>query len=104
MITARHTQTLSDFRNNADETLERLNQTGDAEIITVNGEVRAVLLAPGAYAELAGAWKAEIEADVTAILRSRREFEEGKGQDVRIAFAQLREELSSIKPAQKAAG
>jgi hypothetical protein len=47
MITARHTQTLSDFRDNADATIARLNQTGDAEIITVNGEACAVLLAPG---------------------------------------------------------
>jgi len=103
MITARHTQTLSDFRDNADATIARLNQTGDAEIITVDGEVCAVLLAPGVYAELAGAREVEIQADVNVILRSRREFEEGKGQDVRIAFAKLREELSPAGPAQSGA-
>jgi hypothetical protein len=42
MIATERTQSLTDFRLKAAETLERLNQTGEAEIITVNGEARAV--------------------------------------------------------------
>src|SRR5438874_2509301 len=53
MISTQHTQSLTDFRQKATETLDRLNQTGEAEILTVNGEARAVLLSPAAYDELA---------------------------------------------------
>jgi prevent-host-death family protein len=44
---------LSDFRQKAGETLDRINRTGNAEILTVNGEARAVLLSPAAYDEIA---------------------------------------------------
>lgn len=36
MISTEHTQSLSDFRKKAAQTIERLNQTGEAEILTVN--------------------------------------------------------------------
>ncbi len=39
MIATEHTQSLANFRQTAAETLDRLNQTGEPEIITVNGEV-----------------------------------------------------------------
>jgi hypothetical protein len=40
---------LSEFRQTPDETIDRLNQTGEAEILTVNGEPCAVLLSPAVY-------------------------------------------------------
>ena len=46
MIATQHTQSLTDFRQNANQTLDRLGKTGEAEILTVNGEARAVLLSP----------------------------------------------------------
>jgi prevent-host-death family protein len=53
MIASQHTQSLTDFRQKATETLNRLNKTGQAEILTVNGKARAVLLSPKGYDELA---------------------------------------------------
>ena len=45
MIATKHTQSLTEFRQKANQTFGTfLNKSGDAEILTVNGESRAVLL------------------------------------------------------------
>ena len=46
------TQSLADFCQRATETLDRLNETDEAQTITVDGEARAILLSPSAYDEL----------------------------------------------------
>lgn len=95
MLSTEHTQSLSDFRHKAGETLDRLNQTGEAEILTVNGEARAVLLSPAAYDAMAR--EVLIARDIAAIQLARQEFKTGKGKDVRKAFAGLRTELLALK-------
>jgi prevent-host-death family protein len=102
MLSTKHTQSLSDFRQNATETLKRLNKTGQAEILTVNGEARAVLISPSAYDELTQAREAEIERDVAAIRRSMKEIEQGKVLDLETAFADIRAQLLSMKSKQGA--
>ena len=97
MLLTEHTQSLSDFRQKASETLDRLAKTGAAEIITVNGEARAVLLSPAAYDELAK--EAEVARDVAAIRKAMKEFDEGKGRPLRELSAELRAELSAMKAA-----
>ena len=103
MISTQHTQSLSDFRQKAAETLDRLNKTGQAEILTVNGEARAVLIAPAVYDELARAREVEIEHDIAAIRRSRKQIADGKTHDLETAFADIRAELVAMKSKQGAA-
>lgn len=91
MIATRHTQSLTDFRQNATETLERLGKTGEAELITVNGEAKAVMMSPAAFDEMAR--ELQTIRDVESIRISMKEFAEGKGIDAREAFARMREEL-----------
>ncbi len=98
MIATQHTQSLSDFRRKAAETIERLNLTGEAEILTVHGEARAVLLAPAVYDALAR--ETMLARDVAAIRRSIQQFEDGKSQEAVAFFNELREELLAIKAAQ----
>jgi PHD/YefM family antitoxin component YafN of YafNO toxin-antitoxin module len=98
MLATEHTQSLSDFRKNAAATIERLNKSGNAEIITVNGEARAVLVAPAVYDQMAR--EAEIARDAAMIRRSRQEFKEGKSQDASSFFGELRTELLAMKAAQ----
>ena len=98
MIASKHTQSLSEFRKKAAETIHRLNQTGEAEILTVNGEARVVLMSPAVYDEMAR--EAQLSRDVAMIRRSRQEFKEGKSQDVRTAFDELRAELLALKAQQ----
>jgi PHD/YefM family antitoxin component YafN of YafNO toxin-antitoxin module len=95
MLSTENTQSLSDFRHKAGETLDRLNQTGEAEILTVNGEARAVLLSPAAYDAMAR--EVSLARDLATIQLARKEFKEGKGKDVRAAFAELRAELLALK-------
>lgn len=97
MIATQHTQSLTDFRQKAAETLDRLNKTGEAEILTVNGEARAVLLSPAVYDELAR--EAQLTRDVTVIRQAMKEIDEGKGVDVDTAFQSIRNELLAMKAA-----
>ena len=102
MIASEHTQSLSQFRKSAAETIERLNQTGEAEILTVNGEARAVLISPAVYDELARAREAEIERDVAAIRKSHEQMAKGQVHEVGEAFAEIRAELLALKAKRKA--
>ena len=99
MLATEHTQSLSEFRKKAAATIDRLNKTGNAEILTVNGEARAVLISPAVYDELAR--EAELSRDVAAIKRAMKEFDEGKGVEAKTFFAGLRSELLSMKAARK---
>jgi PHD/YefM family antitoxin component YafN of YafNO toxin-antitoxin module len=98
MLSTEHTQSLSDFRQKASETLDRLAKTGEAEILTVNGEARAVLLSPAVYDEMAR--ELETTRDVAAIRNAMKQFEEGKGIPIEQAHRQLRDELLAMRAAQ----
>jgi len=100
MLATQHTQSLTDFRQKATETLDRLNKTGEAEILTVNGEARAVLLAPAVYDELAR--EAQLTRDVSMIRKAMREIDEGKGQEAGEFFSKLRSRLLAMKQGKRA--
>ena|SRR5579862_7264248 len=95
MLATKHTQSLTDFRQRSTETLDRLNKTGHAEIITVNGEARAVLLSPAAYDDLAR--EAQVSRDALAIRRSMKEISAGKFKEADQFFAELRAKLLKMK-------
>ena len=98
MIAAQHTQSLTDFRQKATETLDRLNKTGEAEILTVNGEARAVLLSPAVYDELAR--EAQMTRDVSVIRKAMREIDEGQGQEAGVFSDGLRSRLLAMQAGQ----
>src|SRR5450631_3388979 len=98
MVATRRTQSLTDFRQKATETLDRLNITGEAEILTVNGEARAVLLSPAAFDALAN--EAQLSHDAKVIKQAVREIAEGKGQESGEFFDSLHAELLAIKAEQ----
>jgi PHD/YefM family antitoxin component YafN of YafNO toxin-antitoxin module len=100
MIATQHTQSLTAFRQKATETLDRLNETGDAEILTVNGQARAVLLSPVVYDELTR--EALLTHDASVIRRAVRQIEGGKGRDAADVFDALRKELLAKKKKQDA--
>jgi PHD/YefM family antitoxin component YafN of YafNO toxin-antitoxin module len=98
MISTEHTQSLSDFRRNAGETLDRLSKTGEAEILTVNGEARAVLLSPVAYDELAR--ELLLARDAESIRISIQQLREGKGRKASEFFDELHARLLAMKAQQ----
>ena len=95
MLATEHTQSLTDFRAKAGETLDRLNQTGEAEIITVNGEARAVLLSPARYDAMAR----ELSRDAEVIKRSLQEYEAGDSKELHEFLDEVRAKLLSMKAA-----
>jgi prevent-host-death family protein len=94
-IASQNTQSLTDFRQSASETLNRVNRTGEAEIITVNGSARAVILSPSAYDRLAR--EALLARDAKAIKRSMKEIDEGSGTEAGTFFDSLRSDLMKKK-------
>lgn len=101
MISTQHTQSLTDFRQKATETLDRLNTTGDAEILTVNGEARAVLLSPAVYDELAR--EAQLTRDVAVVRRAMKQIDEGNYVEAEPFFSGLRAKLLAMKAEQQKA-
>ena len=97
MVAVEHTQSLTNFRAKVAETLERVNKTGEAEIITVNGEARGVLLSPAVYDQLAR--EAQVTRDVAMMKRALQEHAEGKSRPAREFFDELHERLLAMKAA-----
>ncbi len=95
ILATRNTQSLTDFRQNANETLDRLDSTGEAEIITVNGHARAVLLSPARYDELVR--EALLAHDVASIRESVKDIEAGRVVSVDEVSAHLRRGLKARK-------
>ncbi len=93
-------QSLSEFRLKADETLDRINRTGEAELLTVDGEARAVLLSPQAFEALAR--EIELSRDVCSIRKSIAQINDGKFRDVDDALNSIRSELLDMKRKQSA--
>jgi PHD/YefM family antitoxin component YafN of YafNO toxin-antitoxin module len=95
MIATRRTQSLTQFRQKATETLERLNKSGDAEIITVNGEARAILLSPSTYDEMAR--EAQLSRDAKVMRTAIEQINDGKGRPANEFFDDLKARLLSMK-------
>src|SRR2546423_12714643 len=88
MISTKHTQSLTEFRQKANQTLARLNKTGDAEILTVNGQAKAVLLSPAIYDELAR--DAQLARDVAVMRTAIGQIDRGEGREAAEVFDDLR--------------
>jgi PHD/YefM family antitoxin component YafN of YafNO toxin-antitoxin module len=101
MIATENTQSIAEFRESAAATIERLNQTGEPEFITVDGEARAVILAPAVYERLAEAH--QLSQDVEAIRQSERQIAAGDYMEAGAFFDQLRNKLLVMKAAQASA-
>lgn len=91
---------LTEFRDSASETLDRIKQTGEPEVLTVDGEARAVILSPMAYSELLR--DALLTRDVAAMRRALKEYDEGKGRPVGEMSKEMRAKLMAMKAAQEA--
>ena len=70
MIRAENIRKLSEFRQHATTHLERLAETGEVEVLTVNGEAKGVVMSPQSFDELVE--KAR-QAEITAAIRQGME-------------------------------
>lgn len=84
-------RSLSDFRRDATAHLARLAESGEVEVLTVNGEARGVVMAPATFDRLADlAFQAEV---AEGIRRGMEEIDRGEGMDARESIRQLAAEL-----------
>lgn len=98
MVRAEKSQTVSDFRNNCDQTLDRLNRTGDAEVLTQDGQARAIVLSPKTFEALNTA--AEFANRLATIQQSETELAEGKTRPAELFLDELRRKLLDKKAGQ----
>lgn len=85
MIRTNDIHSLTDFRNNAKEHLDRLAKTRQPEVLTVNGEARGVVLSPEAYDELVA--DAEYARNLRAIRRGLEALKRGETIPAEDVFA-----------------
>ncbi len=95
MLRTSQTQSVSDFRANYAETLERINESGDAEILTVKGQARAVLMSPAVYDQIMR--EVQLMRDVAMIRKSVAAHERGESIPAETFFADLRSKLEAMK-------
>lgn len=91
MIRTDDIRKLSDFRQNATAHLDRLAEDGTAEVLTVNGEAKGVVMAPATFDELAN--KAALIDSLALIDRSMKDVKTGKGEDFREAIRGIADQL-----------
>ena len=91
MLVDQTSQSVAEFCRTAVETIDRLNATGEAGFLTVDGQPRAVLLTPAMWKEI------QLSRDVAVIRQSIRESAEGKGRDVRDCFDEIHAKLLAMK-------
>ena len=83
---------LSDFRQNADEHLDRLNESGAVEELTVNGESRGVVMATATYEALMR--EVELARSLTMLDAGMDDVKAGRGKDLRQAVRDIADSLN----------
>jgi PHD/YefM family antitoxin component YafN of YafNO toxin-antitoxin module len=96
MIDLENICSLSEFQRNTKEHLERLKETGEPEVLTVNGRAELVVQSAAAYQKLLDIAD---YADSVAILRKRIAAADAgeKGTPAEEVFAEIRRELGLRK-------
>ena len=93
MVAIGQTQSVDSFGRTAVETLDRIDRTGAAEVLTVDGQPRAILLSPAAYDALAR--EAELSQDAEVIRRSMAQYRAGLGRPYHEFSAELRAKVAA---------
>ncbi|HQY88676.1 MAG TPA: hypothetical protein PK402_08455 [Tepidisphaeraceae bacterium] len=97
----RNSQPLSEFQRDPARTLNRLNESGEAEFLTEGNETKAVLLTPDAFDALER--DAQLTRDVEIIKQARQEIADGKGMEANEFFDQLRQQQNFKYPTRRPA-
>jgi prevent-host-death family protein len=81
-------RSLSDFKRNTSELLERMEESGEPIVLTVNGKAKLVVQDAASYQKLREA--IDYSEAVKGIRRGMEEVRKGRTKPVRQAFAAIR--------------
>jgi PHD/YefM family antitoxin component YafN of YafNO toxin-antitoxin module len=87
MIDLNNVRSLTDFQRNTKEHIERLKQTGKAELLTVNGEAEVVVQSAESYQQLID--DAELARSLSVIRKSMKQAKAGKGRSMKRFLEEL---------------
>ena len=87
---------LADFNQNTPLHLARLRETGEPELLTVNGQPQVVVQDAAAYQKLLD--ELDHRSTVEGIRRGLASFERGEGRPVQEFFAELAAEAGVRSP------
>lgn len=92
MIRTEDIRSLSDFRQNATAHLDRLAESGTAEVLTVNGQAKGVVMSPSTFDNLQKRieWLEHLER----LDRSYEDAVAGRGKDARQAIRDIAKKLN----------
>ena len=91
MIQTEHIHSLTDFRKNAKDHLDRLARTNEAEVLTVNGKAKGVVLSPACYDDLVA--DAQYARNLRAIRRGLEAAKRGETIPAEELFDEVRQTL-----------
>jgi len=92
MLHSRNICSVTDFRQNTNAHLSRLETSGEAEVLTINGEAKAVLLSPRAYDQLVA--DAQFIQSIRTIQQSEKDIAAGKFVPARQSLQKMMAQLS----------
>jgi len=96
MIRTEDIHSLTEFRQNATAHLDRLATSGAAEVLTVNGQAKGVVMSPETFDELAA--KAALVDSLAMLDRGMQDVKAGRGKDFRQAVRDIADDLGLELP------
>ena len=87
MIDLKNIHSLTDFNRNTKEYVQRLKETGEPEVLTVNGQAEVVVQSAVAYQKLLDA--AELAETLPILRQSLAEAKRGEGRPARDVLREL---------------
>ena len=90
MLDLNNIHSLSDFNRNSKEHIERLKESGEPEILTVNGKAELVVQDTESYQKLLE--KADFADTAAAIHRGMKAHSRGEGKNMRKALEDIAHE------------
>ena len=90
MLDLNNIHSLSDFNRNSKAYIERLKESGEPEVLTVNGKAELVVQDAESYQELLK--KADFADTAAAIHRGMKSHRRGEGKNMRKALEDIAQE------------
>jgi len=88
-------RSLSDFKRNTSELMQRMEESGEPMVLTVNGKARLVVQDAAAYQKLIESL--DYGQAVKGVRRGMEDVAEGRTKSARPAFAAIRRKHSKFK-------